>query len=91
MSKITLLDGGIGQELLRRSANPAHPMWSAKVLLDEPEIVQAAHEDFIRAGAQVITINAYSATPERLEQNGKPEWFKLLQAKAIELAKRFKA
>ncbi|MCP5086174.1 MAG: homocysteine S-methyltransferase family protein [Rhodobacteraceae bacterium] len=87
MTEITILDGGMGQELLKRSANPAHPMWSAKVLLDEPEIVQAAHEDFIRAGADVITLNTYSCTPERLERDGQPEWFRPLQASAIELAR----
>jgi homocysteine S-methyltransferase len=87
MSNITLLDGGMGQELLKRSANPAHPMWSAKVLLDEPEIVQAVHADYIVAGAEVITLNTYSATPERLQRDGKPEWFEALQARAIKLAK----
>ena len=75
MVDITLLDGGMGQELLKRSANPAHPMWSAKVLLDEPGIVQSVHEDYIKAGADVITLNTYSVTPERLQRDGKPEWF----------------
>ncbi|GGA30270.1 homocysteine S-methyltransferase family protein [Neptunicoccus cionae] len=84
---ITILDGGMGQELLRRSAHPAHPMWSAKVLMDEPEIVQGLHEDFIRSGAQVITLNSYSATPERLTRDGKPDWFEPLQKRAIALAK----
>ncbi|NOX73007.1 MAG: homocysteine S-methyltransferase family protein [Alphaproteobacteria bacterium] len=87
MSRITLLDGGMGQELLKRSAQPPHPLWSAKVLMDEPEIVQAVHEDYIRAGSTVITLNAYSATPERLTAEGQPELFAPLQARAIELAK----
>ncbi len=50
MSRITLIDGGMGQELIRRSAQPAHPMWSAHVMIDEPEIVQAVHADYLRAG-----------------------------------------
>ena len=88
---VTLLDGGMGQELLKRSKQPAHPMWSAKVLLDEPEIVEAAHIDFIKAGANVITINSYSATPERLardsgDPDGADDLFIKLQARAIELA-----
>lgn len=87
MSRIVLLDGGMGQELIRRSAQPPHPLWSAKVMLDEPEIVQSVHADFIEAGAKVITCNSYSATPERLERDGAPEMFKPLQARAIELAK----
>ncbi len=87
MSKITLLDGGMGQEVFWRSGKPAHSLWSVKVMMDTPEIVQEVHEDFIRAGAEVITINAYTATPERLERDGYTEWFKPAQAKAIELAK----
>lgn len=83
---ITLLDGGMGQELLKRSSRPAHPMWSAKLLLDEGEIVRQTHADFISAGADVITINTYSATPERLARDGAASMFKPLQAKAIELA-----
>jgi homocysteine S-methyltransferase len=87
MSNITLLDGGMGQELLRRSANPPSPLWSAQVLVDEPEIVEAVHLDYINAGARVITLNSYSITPERLERNGDPAMFQTLQAKAISLAK----
>lgn len=83
---LTILDGGMGQELQKRSSAPAHPLWSAKVMLDSPEIIQSVHEDFIRAGAEVTTINAYSATPERLERNGEPDWFKPLQALSIDLA-----
>jgi len=86
MAKITLLDGGMGQELLKRSAQPPHPMWSAKVLLDEPEIVQAVHADYIRAGARTITLNTYAASPERLVHAGQPDLFAPLQARAIKLA-----
>ena len=90
MSDITLLDGGMGQELLARSTQPAHPMWSAKVLLDEPGIVQAVHEDYIRAGAEVITLNTYSVTPERLARDGQPDLFTPLQTRALDLAWRAK-
>ena len=49
---ITLLDGGMGQELVRRSSQPAHPQWGAWVMMNEPEIVQALHEEYLRAGAR---------------------------------------
>ncbi len=68
--KIVLTDGGMGQELIRRSGKEPTPLWSARVLLDEPELVRDLHVDFIRAGARVITINTYSATPERLARDG---------------------
>lgn len=84
---IVLLDGGMGQELYHRSRNPASPLWSAQVLLDEPELVEAVHRDFIAAGAKVITVNAYSATPERLAEHGEAAWFEPLQARAIQVAK----
>jgi len=86
MTRITLLDGGMGQELLRRSANPPSPLWSAQVLMDEPEIVEAVHLDYIKAGARVITLNSYSITPERLERDGDISRFQTLQARAIEIA-----
>jgi len=83
---IVLLDGGMGQELLRRSARRPTNLWSAQVMLDEPQIVEDVHRDYIEAGARVITLNAYSATPERLERAGMADRFEALQARAVELA-----
>ena len=85
MTRVILKDGGTGQELIKRSSMPPHPLWSAKVMMEEPEVVQGVHEDFIRAGARMITLNTYSATPERLAREGVPELFKPLQNTAIEL------
>ncbi|MEL6736065.1 MAG: homocysteine S-methyltransferase family protein [Pseudomonadota bacterium] len=91
MSDILLLDGGMGQELIARSSQPPSPLWSAKVLLDEPQIVEDVHRAYVDAGARVITLNTYSATPERLERDAGPEvaedLFLHLQASGIELAK----
>lgn len=86
MSQITLLDGGMGQELIRRSSQPPSPLWSAKVMMDEPEFVEAVHREYIEAGAQVLTLNTYSATPERLARDASEDMFEPLQAKAIEIA-----
>ena len=86
MTQVILKDGGTGQELIKRSSMPPHPLWSAKVMMEEPAVVQGVHEDFIRAGARLITLNTYSATPERLRREGVPELFKPLQDKAVTLA-----
>lgn len=86
MADIILTDGGMGQELLRRSGAAPTPLWSARVLIDEPDLVRDLHKDFINAGARVITINTYSATPERLAREGVPELFKPLQKRGFELA-----
>ena len=88
MRDIVLTDGGMGQELLRRSGMAATPLWSAQILMDRPELVRELHADFIRAGARVITINTYSATPERLEAHGDAGRFDELQRQGFELARR---
>jgi S-methylmethionine-dependent homocysteine/selenocysteine methylase len=87
MSRITLLDGGMGQELIRRSSRPAHPQWSAHVMIHEPEIVQAVHEDYLRAGARVLTLNTYASTPGRFAKFGMLENFVPLQRKAVDLVR----
>ena len=88
MDEVILLDGGMGQELIHRSKFKPHPMWSAKILLEEPDLVEQIHYEYILAGAKVITLNNYSCTPERLERDGSPEMFENLQKKAIEVARR---
>lgn len=88
MKDIILKDGGTGQELIRRSSMPPHPLWSAKVMMEEPELVQGVHADYIRAGARLITLNTYTVTPERLAREGVPEMFGALQQRAIDLARR---
>lgn len=83
---ITILDGGMGQELVARSTQPPSEMWSAKVLMNEADLVTQVHADYIRAGADMITINTYSATPERLKQYGHGDKFLALQQAAIDCA-----
>ena len=88
MSRITLLDGGMGQELIKRSPGEPTALWSARVMMDDPELVKDVHLDYIRAGARVITVNAYSATRDRLEPHGFGDRFEELQRRACELALR---
>lgn len=83
---ITLLDGGMGQELLKRSNKDITPLWSTQVMIDEPDIVRDVHIDYISAGARVITLNAYTMTPERLVRDGQIEDFEKLQVAAINAA-----
>jgi len=45
-----LLDGGMGQELIRRGANRKSDMWAAWALVHDPELVTAVHTDYIAAG-----------------------------------------
>ncbi len=86
--KITLLDGGMGQELCNRSANPVHAEWGGWVMRHEPHLVQELHEDYLRAGAKVITLNNYATTPRVAEDShGQTLDFEGEQNTAIRLAR----
>ena len=64
---ITILDGGMGQELLARSADPATGLWSAQILMDEPDLVRAVHADYLAAGADVLFIEAPQSREELVD------------------------
>lgn len=63
MVAVTVLDGGMGRELLRIGAPFRQPEWSALALTEGPDWVVQAHRNFIEAGAQVITTNSYAIVP----------------------------
>jgi len=76
----------MGQELSRRSASPPTPLWSSEALIDEPELVLELHREYIDAGAEVITLASYTATPERLARHGRSAAFESLQRAALDAA-----
>lgn len=65
---ITILDGGMGRELKAMGAPFRQPEWSALALIEAPECVTSAHQNFINAGAEVITTNAYAVVPFHIGQ-----------------------
>jgi len=70
MTQITLMDGSIGQELVKRSNNRATPLWSTRVMIDQPDLVGAVHSDYFAVGATVATTNTYALHRSRSEQVG---------------------
>ncbi|KAF5886233.1 MULTISPECIES: homocysteine S-methyltransferase family protein [Rhizobium] len=63
MSTTRILDGGMSRELLRLGAELKQPEWSALALMNSPDIVREVHQEFIAAGAQIITTNSYALVP----------------------------
>jgi S-methylmethionine-dependent homocysteine/selenocysteine methylase len=53
----------MGRELKMIGAPFAQPEWSALALIQDPNYVTQAHQNFIDAGAQIITTNAYALVP----------------------------
>ena len=70
MSNITLLDGSIGQELVKRSGDRATPLWSTSVMIEKPGLVDQVHADYFSVGASVATTNTYPVLYDRLKRVG---------------------
>src|SRR5262245_35075851 len=61
-SGVVILDGGLATELERRGADISHRLWSAKLLIDDPDLIRQVHEDYFRAGADVGISASYQAS-----------------------------
>ncbi|HUN23325.1 MAG TPA: homocysteine S-methyltransferase family protein, partial [Anaerolineales bacterium] len=70
---VWVLDGALATELERRGADLRDPLWSAKVLLTQPELIYAVHLDYFRAGADIAITASYQATYQGFAQRGLPE------------------
>lgn len=77
-TKLTL-DGALATELEAHGSNLDDPLWSAKVLLEQPELVKRVHLDYFRAGARVAITASYQATPMGFARRG------ISEAEALEL------
>ena len=87
--EIILLDGALGTEMEFRSYDISGHLWSAKYLLQQPEVIQQIHEAYVAAGSDIITTASYQATVPGLVKAGlsKEEALRLI-ASTVYLAKR---
>jgi homocysteine S-methyltransferase len=67
---VLILDGALATELERHGADLSDPLWSAKCLLESPQLIRKVHLDYFRAGAQVATTATYQATFEGFARRG---------------------
>ena len=84
---LLVLDGATGTELERRGAAAALPLWSARALIEVPELVAAIHRDYAAAGADVLTANTFRTQRRTLERGGVGERAAELTRTAVELAR----
>jgi methionine synthase I (cobalamin-dependent) len=83
-----ILDGAIGTELQRMGVSMHNVAWAAQALYNHPATVRQLHEDYIRAGVDVITANTFSSARYVLEPAGMGEMTRDLNTRAITLAKQ---
>ena len=69
-SAVIILDGALATELEARGCDLRDPLWSARVLLENPELVYQVHLDYFAAGAQCVITASYQATPQGFKTRG---------------------
>jgi homocysteine S-methyltransferase len=84
-----VLDGGLGTLLEARGNDLSSSLWSARLLLDRPEEIRAAHEAYFLAGARVAITASYQVSYEALEAEGlDAPAVDLLLMRSVQLARR---
>ncbi|HEX5807489.1 MAG TPA: homocysteine S-methyltransferase, partial [Anaerolineales bacterium] len=84
-----VIDGALATELERRGCDLKDELWSAKILLEQPEMIKQVHLDYFKAGADCAITASYQATIEGFAKRGLNERESLaLIQKSVELAKQ---
>jgi homocysteine S-methyltransferase len=84
---LMVLDGALATELESRGVDLKDPLWSAKCLIESPELIREVHGDYFRAGADVATTATYPASFEAFAQRGiGPQAAARLMRDAVNLA-----
>jgi homocysteine S-methyltransferase len=65
-----ILDGAMATELEARGCDLNDPLWSAKVLLETPDLIREVHADYFAAGADCAITASYQATFQGFAQRG---------------------
>lgn len=65
-----VIDGALATELERRDYDLKDRLWSAKILLEQPEAIRQLHSDYFKAGADCAITASYQATIEGFMKRG---------------------
>src|SRR5262245_465023 len=76
----------MGTELFRRGVPRGHCL--PELNLSRPDLVQAVHEDYVRAGARVHRTNTFTANRVRLEPFGLADRVREINRAGVEIARR---
>jgi len=84
-----ILDGATGTELNRRGVDTGLPLWSANALMNDHDahILQQIHEDYLRAGADMITTNTFRTHRRALAPSGNADRAFEFTRRAVDIAR----
>ncbi|MEM7247810.1 MAG: homocysteine S-methyltransferase family protein [Acidobacteriota bacterium] len=85
---VTLLDGATGTELSRRGADTRLPLWSARPLVTDPDLVRRVHADWLLAGAEILTTCTFRTHRRSLAHGGWEHRVDELNQVAVDLARQ---
>ena len=68
--RLLITDGGLATSLEAAGHDTSGPLWSGRVLVEDPRAVMATHEAFVRAGANVVITASYQVTVDGLVRAG---------------------
>lgn len=88
MHDLLLIDGATGSELERRGVDTSLPLWSARALLEAPDVLERIHLDYLDAGAMAITANTFRTHRRTLEKAGLGDRVAELTTRAVRIAQR---
>src|SRR5262249_10425272 len=84
---IVILDGAMGTELQRRGVPMDGIAWSGVALATHPETVLAVHEDYVRAGAEILITNSFASSRHVLAAAGLGDRAEERTRRAVALAR----
>ena len=82
-----ILDGAIGAELEKKGAKMHKDLWCGTCSVESPDLVKKVHEEYILAGADIITTNTYATTPIGMKQYGFEDQINEFNKKSVQIAK----
>src|SRR5262245_27044198 len=62
-------------------------VWSAPANLEVPDVVRQVHEDYLKAGAEILITNTFYTTRAKLAEIGEQDRWELYARRAVELAR----
>lgn len=87
-----VLDGGLGTLLESHGHDLSSPLWSARLLADDPDAIRRGHAEFFAAGARVAITSSYQVGYEALAREGfTPSDVEALLARSVALARAARA
>lgn len=85
--EVILLDGGMGTEIQARGVPMDGEAWSALANVTHGDVVRAIHEDYLRAGAEVVIANTFPAGAGALAAAGREDRLVEINRAAVALAR----